>query len=91
MTVDTKNWWMGMARVEPKGVRPPADVHGAMNIAIRAEGEKRAALGFATAAETKVDGEKRATVNIVEGGSKGDNGGRRSQGRVDMNGQRCCR
>ena len=38
-----------------------------MNMAIRAEGEKRAALGFATAAETKADGEKRATIKIAEG------------------------
>lgn len=65
MTVETKNWWMGMARVEPKRVRPPPDVQGVMNMAIRAEGEKRAALGFATAAETKADGEKRATIKIA--------------------------
>ena len=33
-----------------------------MNVVIRAENEKYAALGFATAVETKADDEKRAAI-----------------------------
>lgn len=67
MTEETKNWGIGIVRVELKEVRPPEDVQDAMNMVIKAENEKQAALDFATAAETKADGEKRAAIKIAEG------------------------
>lgn len=70
MTEETKNWGIGIVRVELKEVRPPEDVQDAMNMVIKAENEKQAALDFATAAETKADGEKRATIKIAEGEAK---------------------
>ena len=51
MTEETKNWGIGIVRVELKEVRPPEDVQDAMNMVIKAENEKQAALDFATAAE----------------------------------------
>ena len=70
MTEETKNWGIGIVRVELKEVRPPEDVQDAMNMVIKAENEKQAALDFATAAETKADGEKRAAIKIAEGNAK---------------------
>ena len=70
MTEETKNWGIGIVRVELKEVRPPEDVQDAMNMVIKAENEKQAALDFATAAETKADGEKRAAIKIAEGEAK---------------------
>ena len=70
MTEETKNWGIGIVRVELKEVRPPEDVQDAMNMVIKAENEKQAALDFATAAETKADGDKRAAIKIAEGEAK---------------------
>ena len=67
MTEETKSWGIGIVRVELKEVRPPEDVQDAMNMVIKAENEKQAALDFATAVETKADGEKRAAIKIAEG------------------------
>ena len=70
MTEETASWGIGIVRVELKEVKPPEDVQDAMNMVIKAENEKRAALDFATAAETKADGEKRAAIKIAEGEAK---------------------
>ena len=67
---ETKNWGIGIVRVELKEVQPPQDVQQTMNTIIQAENEKQAALDFATAAETKADGEKRAAIKIAEGEAK---------------------
>ena len=64
---ETKSWGIGIVRVELKEVQPPQDVQQTMNTIIQAENEKQAALDFATAAETKADGEKRAAIKIAEG------------------------
>lgn len=70
MAEETKNWGIGIVRVELKEVQPPEDVQATMNMVIKAENEKQAALDFATATETKADGDKRAAIKIAEGEAK---------------------
>ena len=70
IAAETKNWGIGVVRVELKEVQPPESVQETMNTVIMAENEKQAAEDFATAAETKADGEKRAAIKIAEGEAK---------------------
>ncbi|MBI2079427.1 SPFH/Band 7/PHB domain protein [Candidatus Micrarchaeota archaeon] len=66
----TGNWGIDVIRVELQKIDPPEDVQEAMNNVVKAENEKRAAIDLATAAETKADGEKRASVKVAEGEAK---------------------
>jgi regulator of protease activity HflC (stomatin/prohibitin superfamily) len=67
MDIETKTWGVKIVRVELKEITPPKDVQDTMNKVIKAENEKEAALDFATAVETKADGEKRAKIKEAEG------------------------
>ena len=67
LIVETKNWGIEIVRTELKEIEPPADVQSAMNQVVIASNEKTAAVDFATAAETKADGEKRAAIKKAEG------------------------
>lgn len=64
---ETKNWGVEILRVELKEIIPPKEVQDTMNQVIQAENTKRAAVDFATAVETKADGEKRAMIKSAEG------------------------
>ena len=54
-------------RTELKEIDPPKDVQETMNKIVKAENEKVAAVDYATAIETKADGEKRAEIKKAEG------------------------
>ena len=54
-----------------KEIEPPKDVQETMNKIVKAENEKIAAIDFATATETKADGEKRAEIRRAEGIKQG--------------------
>ncbi|MCP4050791.1 MAG: SPFH/Band 7/PHB domain protein [bacterium] len=60
-------WGINVIRVELQRIEPPADVQDAMNMVVKAENEKIAALDTATAIETKADGERRAEIKKAEG------------------------
>jgi len=60
-------WGVQIVRVELKEITPPADVQETMNRIIKASNEKEAATDFATASETKADGERRAKIKEAEG------------------------
>ncbi len=64
---ETKNWGIEIIRTELKEIDPPKDVQETMNKIVKAENEKIAAVDFATAAETRADGEKRAEIRRAEG------------------------
>lgn len=64
---ETASWGVEILRVELKEIMPPKEVQDTMNQVIQAENTKRAATDFATAAETKADGEKRASIKRAEG------------------------
>ncbi len=64
-------WGVKVVRVEMKEITPPNDVQNTMNKVIKAENEKDAAVDFATAEETRADGEKRAQIKRAEGLAKG--------------------
>ncbi len=67
MDKETKSWGVKIVRVELKEINPPKDVQETMNKVIKAENEKEAAIDFATAVETKADGERRAKIKEAEG------------------------
>lgn len=67
MDKETDDWGVKIVRVELKEITPPKDVQDTMNKVIKAENEKEAAIDFATAVETKADGEKRAKIKESEG------------------------
>jgi regulator of protease activity HflC (stomatin/prohibitin superfamily) len=67
MDKETKTWGVRIVRVELKEINPPKDVQETMNKVIKAENEKEAAIDFATAVETKADGERRAKIKEAEG------------------------
>jgi regulator of protease activity HflC (stomatin/prohibitin superfamily) len=71
MKTETKSWGVEIVRVELKEIIPPKDVQDTMNKVIKAENEKRAAIDFATAAETQADGIKRAAIKEAEGIAQG--------------------
>lgn len=61
------DWGIQVVRVELKEITPPKDVQETMNRVIKAENEKDAAKDFATAEETKADGDRRAKIKRAEG------------------------
>lgn len=67
LSIETKNWGLEVVRTELKEIDPPKDVQDTMNKVVIAENEKIAAVDFATAAETKADGERRAEIKRAEG------------------------
>jgi regulator of protease activity HflC (stomatin/prohibitin superfamily) len=67
ITNETEDWGIEVVRTEIAEIDAPEDVQAAMNKIVKAESEKRAAIDFATAVETKADGEKRAEVKKAEG------------------------
>ncbi len=67
MDNEIDNWGISVIRVELKEITPPNDVQETMNRVIKAQNEKEAAIDFATAVETKADGERRAKIKEAEG------------------------
>lgn len=68
---ETKNWGIEIVRAELKEIQPPQDVQETMNKVVKAENEKIAAVDFATATETRADGERRARIKEAEGTKQG--------------------
>ena len=64
---ETMNWGIQIVRTELKEIDPPRDVQETMNKIVKAENEKIAAIDYATATETRADGEKRAEIRKAEG------------------------
>ena len=64
---ETKNWGIDVVRTELKEINPPKNVQETMNSVVVAENQKQAAIDFATASETRADGERRATIKSAEG------------------------
>lgn len=67
----TDAWGIDVIRVELQRIEPPTEVQEAMNRVVIAEREKKAAIDFATATETKADGERRAEIKRKEGTKQG--------------------
>ena len=67
----TDAWGIDVIRVELQRIEPPSDVQTAMNKVVIAERDKKAAVDFATAVETKADGERRAEIKKAEGKKRG--------------------
>lgn len=63
----TDAWGIDIIRVELQKIEPPQDVQDAMNMVVKAENEKIAAVDTATALETESDGRKRAAIKVAEG------------------------
>ncbi len=68
---ETANYGVEVLRCEIQKIEPPADVQVSMNNVVKAEQEKIAANDFATAMETRADGEKRAEIKKAEGIKQG--------------------
>jgi regulator of protease activity HflC (stomatin/prohibitin superfamily) len=68
---ETEHWGIEIIRTELKEIEPPKDVQETMNKIVKAENEKIAAIDFATATETRADGEKRAEIRKAEGFKQG--------------------
>ncbi len=66
LTVETQNWGIEIIRTELKEINPPKGVQEAMNNVVIANNQKIAAVDFATATETRADGEKRAKIKQAE-------------------------
>lgn len=64
---ETVNWGIEIVRAELKEIDPPKDVQETMNKIVKAENEKLSAVDYATALETKADGERRAAIKAAEG------------------------
>jgi regulator of protease activity HflC (stomatin/prohibitin superfamily) len=64
---ETANWGIEIVRTELKEIQPPQAVQEVMNSVVVANNQKVAAQDFATATETKADGERRAAIKIAEG------------------------
>ncbi len=67
LDLEVTKWGINVVRVELQRIEPPPDVQAAMNMVVKAENEKIAALDLATAIETKADGERRAEIKKAEG------------------------
>jgi len=67
----TDAWGIDVIRVELQRIEPPDDVQNAMNNVVIAERDKKAAVDFATAVETKADGERRSEIKKAEGKKQG--------------------
>jgi regulator of protease activity HflC (stomatin/prohibitin superfamily) len=68
---ETASYGVEVLRCEIQKIEPPSDVQAAMNNVVKAEQEKIAANDYATATETKADGEKRAEIKKAEGVRQG--------------------
>ena len=64
---ETDHWGIEIIRTELKEIEPPKDVQETMNKIVKAENEKIAAIDFATATETRADGEKRKAEGFKQG------------------------
>ena len=64
---ETSQWGVEIVRTELKEIKPPDKVQETMNSVVIAANEKIAAQDFATATETKADGERRATIKRADG------------------------
>ncbi len=64
---ETANWGIEIVRTELKEIEPPSAVQEVMNSVVVASNQKVAAQDFATATETKADGERRAAIKVAEG------------------------
>jgi regulator of protease activity HflC (stomatin/prohibitin superfamily) len=64
---ETEDWGIEIVRTELKEIQPPKEVQEVMNSVVVANNQKIAAEDFATATETKADGERRAKIKIAEG------------------------
>lgn len=64
---ETANWGIEIVRTELKEIQPPQAVQEVMNSVVVANNQKIAAQDFATAVETKADGERRASIKLAEG------------------------
>ena len=64
---ETSNWGIEIVRTELKEIEPPQAVQEVMNSVVVANNQKVAAQDFATATETKADGERRAAIKVAEG------------------------
>lgn len=67
LSQETKDWGIEIVRTELKEIAPPQTVQEAMNNVVIAENTKIAAQDFATATETKADGERRARIKMADG------------------------
>ncbi len=67
---ETESWGIAVVRTELKEIDPPSSVQETMNEIIKAENTKEAAVDFAVAAETKADGEKKATIKQAQGNAE---------------------
>ena len=67
MEKETAHWGINIVRVELKEIEPPKDVQDTMNMVIKAENDKQAAIDFANATETKADGDRRARIQTAKG------------------------
>ncbi len=64
---ETGHWGIEIVRTELKEIQPPQAVQEVMNSVVVANNQKIAAQDFATATETKADGERRAAIKMAEG------------------------
>ncbi|MEA2055287.1 MAG: SPFH domain-containing protein [Candidatus Thermoplasmatota archaeon] len=67
----TDAWGIDVIRVELQRIEPPDDVQNSMNNVVIAERDKKAAVDFATAVETKADGDRRSEIKKAEGIKQG--------------------
>jgi regulator of protease activity HflC (stomatin/prohibitin superfamily) len=67
LSKETTSWGIEIVRTELKEIQPPEKVQETMNSVVIAANQKIAAQDFATATETKADGERRATIKQAEG------------------------
>lgn len=68
---ETDAYGVEVLRVEVQRIEPPRDVQASMNNVVKAEQDKIAATDYATAVETKADGERRAAIKEAEGIARG--------------------
>jgi regulator of protease activity HflC (stomatin/prohibitin superfamily) len=68
---ETASYGVEVLRCEIQKIEPPSDVQASMNNVVKAEQEKIAARDYATATETRADGEKRAEIKKAEGVKQG--------------------
>jgi regulator of protease activity HflC (stomatin/prohibitin superfamily) len=67
MQKEVDSWGIDIVRCELKEIRPPSDVQETMNNIIKADNTKKANIDYATALETKADGERRAAIKQADG------------------------
>ena len=70
LLAETSHWGIEIIRTELKEIEPPKDVQETMNKIVKAENEKIAAIDFATATETRADGEKEPRSGKQKGSNR---------------------